>query len=229
MKDAMETIDTDSKWVSVILAGGQSRRMGASKACLHVDNKRVIEYLVGIVEPFSSQIVVVSNHEDEPFLQQLFKKDYYINVVRDHDTVKGQGPLAGMFTGMTTLPSDWYFIGACDMVNLSTEYLQGLQKLYLSTCPTGRNSSYTNFDAYVPISEQKVHPLVGLYRNKSNMIGSLLDQGKRRVFDLLQEINTYYIEEKEWKKWTNTSDPFFNMNHPQDYQEWLMRRENHHG
>jgi molybdopterin-guanine dinucleotide biosynthesis protein A len=229
MKDAKHTKDNNGSWVSIILAGGQSRRMGASKACLYVGNKRIIEYLVGIVEPFSSQIVVVSNLEDESFLQQLFEKSNHINVIKDHDLIKSQGPLAGMFTGMTTLQSDWYFIGACDMVNLNTEYLQGLQKLYLSTCSPRPNSSYTKFDAYVPVSAHKAHPLAGLYRNQSNLIQSLLDQGKRRVIDLLQEIKTYYIEEKEWKKWTNTSDLFFNMNHPQDYQEWLMRRENHHG
>jgi molybdopterin-guanine dinucleotide biosynthesis protein A len=203
--------------------------MGASKALLHAENKRVIEHLVGIVKPFSSQIVVVSNHEDESFLQQLFEVDNDIYVVKDHDLVKGQGPLAGMYTGMTTLQSDWYFIWACDMVNLNKDYLQGLQKLHALTCLSAPQSSRTTFDAFVPVNQHKVHPLAGLYQNQSRMIRSLLDQGKRRVIDLLQEISTYYIEEHEWKKWTNTSDPFFNMNYPQDYQEWLMRRENHHG
>jgi molybdopterin-guanine dinucleotide biosynthesis protein A len=221
--------DITSSWGSIILAGGQSRRMGTSKARLHVENKRVIEHLVGIVKPFSGQVVVVSNHEDESFLQQLFEKDSDIEVVKDDDRVKGQGPLAGMYTGMTALQSDWYFIVACDMVNLNADYLQGLHEFYLSACLSGANSSSPTVDAYVPVNDHKAHPLAGLYRNQSRMIQSLLDQGKRRVVDLLQEITTYYIEELEWKKWTNTSDPFFNMNYPQDYQEWLMRRENHHG
>jgi molybdopterin-guanine dinucleotide biosynthesis protein A len=228
-KDTKDTTDTTARWVSILLAGGQSRRMGTSKARLHVDNKRVIEYLAGIVKPFSRQVVVVSTHEDESFLQQLFEKDKDIHVVKDHNLVKGEGPLAGMYTGMITLQSDWYFIGACDMVNLNTDYLQGLHKLCASTCLSGSDSSSLTIDAYVPINEHKVHPLAGIYRDQSRMIQSLLDQGKRRVVDLLQEINTYYIKEQEWKKWTNASDPFFNMNDPQDYQEWLLRRENHHG
>jgi molybdopterin-guanine dinucleotide biosynthesis protein A len=208
-------------WVSILLAGGESRRMGRSKARLYVEGKMVIRHLVDLVKPFSMQIIIVSNAQDEPLFQRLFEKENNVSVVKDDDRFKGEGPLAGMYTGMNTFPAQWYFIGACDMVNLNKDYLQGLHLL---------GTSSVGFDAFVPVNEQqKIHPLAGLYRNQSQVIHSLLVHGRRRVTDLLQQINTYYIEEQDWKKWTDADDPFFNMNHPHDYQDWIKRRENHHG
>jgi molybdopterin-guanine dinucleotide biosynthesis protein A len=207
------------KWVSILLAGGQSRRMGRSKACLKLEGKTIIEHLVCRVQPFSRQVIIVSNDQDEVFLKDLFASSAFVHVIKDDPRFKGEGPLAGIYTGMALEESERYFVGACDLANIDSTYLKGLHSL---------SFSHTVYDAYIPVSEGRIQPLAAVYGNHSELIESLLLQGKRRLHDLLQEIVAYSIPDKEWALWTDNDQPFFNMNVPEEYEEIIKRRGNNH-
>lgn len=204
-----------NKWVSILLTGGQSRRMGRSKARLMLEGRTMIEHLVHMVQPLSSQIIIVANDQDEMFLQNLFASASNVNVVKDDPRFKGEGPLAGMYTGMALLDSKWYFVGACDLACLDSFYLKGLHSLVLTM---------ETYEAYIPISNETMQPLAAVYGNHKRRIESLLLQGKRRLSDLLHEVKLYSIYEKEWSSWTHVKQPFFNMNAPEEYEEIVKRK-----
>lgn len=204
-----------NKWVSILLAGGQSRRMGRSKARLMLEGRTMIEHLVDVVQPFSSEIIIVANDLDELFLKNLFDSTSNVKVVRDDPRFQGEGPLAGMYTGMALVDSKWYFVGACDLAYLDFFYLKGLHSLSFSTA---------TYEAYIPIARGRQEPLASVYSNHSKRIESLLLQGKRRISDLFQKVKTYSIHEQEWASWTHVEQPFFNMNTPEEYEEIVKRR-----
>lgn len=207
------------KWVSILLAGGKSSRMGKSKALLILEGKTMIEHLVYKVQPFSSQILIVSNDQDEAFLQDLFATSTIVRIIKDDPRFQGDGPLAGIYTGMALKGSERYFVGACDLANLDSSYLKGLHSL---------SYSQASYDAFIPISEGRIQPLAAVYGNHNELIESLLLQGKRRLQELLHKLKTYSISEKEWTLWTHVEQPFFNMNDPIEYEEIIQKRGTKH-
>ena len=107
---------------AVILAGGKSTRMGFDKQQLKIGNKIIAEYIADKLSNDFSQIIVVSN---KPHLYE----NTGLFVVEDE--IKGYGPLAGLYTGLTYSKSKFIYLIACDMPNISLEfirYMKGLVK-----------------------------------------------------------------------------------------------------
>ena len=61
-----------SVWASIILAGGESRRMGQSKGLLPVKGEPLLKKLVRVVQPFSEHIIVVAREEEKKGDQTIF-------------------------------------------------------------------------------------------------------------------------------------------------------------
>jgi molybdopterin-guanine dinucleotide biosynthesis protein A len=204
------------KLTSIILAGGQSRRMGHSKALLAMEKGTVIEQLVELLQPQSQKIVIVTNDDDESFIRELVAGQDKLSFTKDQPPFVGEGPLAGIYSALLLeSQGGLYFVCACDVVNIDMDYIVGLEQLALMK---------PNYEAFIPVSNGRVQPLVGVYRFQQATLERILYQKKRRLVDLLQELSVYYIEEKEWKKWTKVKDPFFNMNTPNDYKTMLEKR-----
>jgi len=76
----------------IILAGGQSSRMGRDKALLELGEYTLIEYIVNKVKTFGfDEIILVTNQvEKYSFLDVKIVKDFF----------PGLGPLAGIHAGL---------------------------------------------------------------------------------------------------------------------------------
>ncbi|WP_025028762.1 molybdenum cofactor guanylyltransferase [Caldalkalibacillus mannanilyticus] len=207
-------------WSSIILAGGMSRRMGSSKALLEINVQTMVELLVEVLTPFSRKIIIVSNEKDYEYISSLFQQALHVQIVTDDPLYQGEGPLAGIYTGMKELQDSWYFVCACDMVKLHPNYLVGLQERLHTEIVTKRQQ----YDAFIPYSEGRVQPLAGLYSQQKETIKKLLDQNKHRITEWLTHMNYYRIEPSEWQGWTPISDVFFNMNKPEDYLQICRER-----
>lgn len=210
-----------NKWTSIVLAGGQSRRMGTSKALLDVNGQTLIERTVALVTPFSEHIVVVTNNNDDAQVKEVLMKQSLskpkLCILTDEQTVVGKGPLAGMYTGMKTVQVEHYFVVACDMPNLTTSYLEGLYECL---------QSHQDYDAMIPIEGDKYHPFAAVYKNKADQIKQLLDIGNHRWLDLFERMEKpYIIDETEWKQWSPSPDLFLNMNKPAQHDQWLKNNK----
>lgn len=205
------------EWTSIILAGGQSRRMGVSKALLDVQDKTMIEHLVSLLEPFSNQIVIVTNERDEARIHTFFKRNPKVQIIKDDPQYQGAGPLAGIYSAMKQIASQRYFVCACDLSCLDSQYLRGLQHLALER---------PEFEAYIPLLEEKMQPLAGLFQGETERLEHLLQLGQRKMMHFVQELHTYFIQETEWRKWTSSENPFYNMNTPHDYQLYIEKIRN---
>lgn len=195
-------------FVSIILAGGKSRRMGRSKAKLVLDNQTLVERQVGIVSPFSARTIVIVAQEDYQYFSVIYHNHPSVLIVTDEPEVLGEGPLAGIYTGMKRVRATHYFVLACDLIHYPSEVLSQCKRL---------SETAAGFEAFVPV-DQFDQPLAAIYTRKCELLGKMIHQGKKRLSDLLSELKICYIREEQWRQWTDVKNPFYNMNHAHEYQ-----------
>lgn len=98
---------------ALVLAGGNSRRMGADKAALVVDGRTQLERTVSLLQD-EFEHVLVSTRADQSGdeLRQRFStlEDQYDDL----------GPLAGILTALESTPGEAWLIVACDLPRLDT-------------------------------------------------------------------------------------------------------------
>ncbi|MCR2821306.1 molybdenum cofactor guanylyltransferase [Lederbergia panacisoli] len=187
---------------TIILAGGKSSRMGENKALMKIGGKRVIDRIIEEFIPISEDVILIANEK----IQQL---DHSVIVLKDSEAFKGQGPLAGILTGLTAAKKGPCFVVACDMPFASTE----MAKKLLHTL------TEKNLDAVIPIAEGQIHPLFAAYdAGILSYVHETLKEGKKSVKSLLDRINVEYIEVID-------SLDLWNMNTKEDYIEAKKRIE----
>ncbi|KYC92965.1 molybdenum cofactor guanylyltransferase [Heyndrickxia sporothermodurans] len=198
---------------TIILAGGKSSRMGQNKALLPLGNERVIDRLINEFSPITRRMFLVSNHPSE-------YQSININILTDEPEFKGQGPLAGMEIGLKNATSQECLIIACDMPFASKQ----VGKWLIDELTNG------NFDAVIPVSEGRIHPLFGAYHKKIQPIirTCLLDQ-KRRMTDLIDQLNVKLVEQNDAPEYLQNiwGTCFWNMNTMDDYQKALKHLGGH--
>src|SRR4029079_1526521 len=91
----------------LVLAGGESRRMGRPKAWIEVGDTVLLRYVVDRLGPAFSE-VVVSFAEPEQMEQHLPYRVVF-------DRKRSAGPLAGLEAGLMAARFDVLFAVACDM------------------------------------------------------------------------------------------------------------------
>jgi|GEM_PF-3663476 len=213
---------------SLILAGGFSRRMGSSKALLQFGRKKLIERQVSLAQNFAEQITIVSNKHDLEELTKLFLADERVQVILDHPFYTGQGPLAGIYTGMSKhlekshANTEWCLVLACDLINLNHTFLQCL----IDYAYHEVNVKKSNYQAFIPLQQGQLQPLVALYSYQAiKSLKQTLDNGQKKVLEWISKIQVCTIDEAIWESWTECKDPFFNMNTKEEYDAVFKREE----
>ncbi|MEW6511687.1 MAG: molybdenum cofactor guanylyltransferase [Bacteroidota bacterium] len=152
----------------VVLAGGDSRRMGRDKALIPFKGIPMAAHIVATLAHAVGHVVVVTSPDRSYSFQG-------IDVI--HDIFPGQGPLAGIHAAFETLRADSLFVLACDTPFVRVELI--------------RHIIDQSRDASVTVAEMggRVHPLCGLYRSPVlPAITRRLNEGKLKVKDLLEEV-----------------------------------------
>ena len=180
---------------ALILAGGESRRMGQDKTALLLGEHSLLAHAIHIVQPLFDDIIVSvrTPRADCAFLQ-----------VRDNPT--HQGPLAGLAAGLAEAKTPWLFALACDMPFITSQLI-----MLLAGFREG-------VDAVVPVVNGFVQPMAAFYARHTlaalhEILGS---SGKKSLRALLDTLQVRYVNEAEM----HSADPglrsFFDLDTPQD-------------
>jgi molybdopterin-guanine dinucleotide biosynthesis protein A len=195
----MNTINEDCS--SVILAGGENRRMPVLKAFIDVDGETIIEKNLRIMKAlFRENRIVTNQPEIYTFLGVPLLGDIY-------DT---RGPMTGIVTALFNSSCNWIFVSACDMPFLNPGLIEYMV------------SKRRGCDAVVPVIHKKPEPLCALYSKRlfHSMENALLG-GRKSLRDFLNSKRVKYINSSTIK----TLDPgglsFINLNTPQDIERYL--------
>jgi molybdopterin-guanine dinucleotide biosynthesis protein A len=160
--------------------------------------------VVGILQSLFSDIVVVAAPG-----QSL--PPMPVRIV--HDIVAGQGPVAGVLHGLSSINGDSAFVTSCDAA-----FLHGDLIAYLV------EQNAADYEAVVPRWAGRLQPLHAVYRRTVvPRLAARLARGELRLVPLLNEVRTRIIDEEEIRRFDPDGWSFFNMNTPEHYAEALKR------
>lgn len=188
---------------AVILAGGKSSRMGRAKALLPFDGEPLIAHVVRALQRrFSDIVVVAAPGQELPPLP----------VTLARDDIAYQGPVSGIYHGLSAAKNAVSFVGSCDMPFASAPLIS-----YLI-------SQIADYDVVVPEWGGRVQPLFAVYRSAtaSHLAEQLRREELRPIF-LFDKVRTRKIGEEEVRRYDPDGLSFFNMNTPADYAAALER------
>jgi molybdopterin-guanine dinucleotide biosynthesis protein A len=177
---------------AIVLAGGESTRMGCNKALLDVGGRPLIERILGQLGPSFSQILISArNAQDYPSLGYP--------VIPDRSA--GQGPLMGIASALEASENDLNLVVPCDLPDIPRWLVRRLLR------------EARDADAVVPVtSDHHYEPLFAVYRKRVlPAIWKALQRGERRVASLYDQCSLKVLPLPEGVSLKN-------LNCPADYR-----------
>jgi molybdopterin-guanine dinucleotide biosynthesis protein A len=196
----------DNRWAckmeatAIIMAGGDSARMGRDKSMLLIEGQPMIKHILSRLRPHFNQILISSND---------ISKYSFLGVEVVPDKVTGQGPLGGIASALKASANELNFVTACDIPQVDTV----LMKMMLRDC--------SDFDAVVPrIGLSQYEPLFAVYKKGTlAAIEAALLSGNNRIIDALNSCRVKYID-------LTDTEQLKNLNTMSDYWEFAGKENN---
>jgi molybdate transport system ATP-binding protein len=176
----------------VVLAGGQSSRMGTDKGFLKIGEDTFTETLIHKIER-------VTNHQAVLSANSAKYGEFGRKVISDN--FSGKGPLAGLEAVMKRKSADYYLMVSCDSPLVSEELLNQL----IQKAKEIKQTVWVK-------SNGKIHPLIAVYHQSLySDILNRVSKNELRIQDLLDTKQVSFLEMK-------SSDELINFNTKEDYQ-----------
>jgi molybdopterin-guanine dinucleotide biosynthesis protein A len=183
------------KFDAVILAGGQSLRMGQDKGLLVLPleaseqgiNAITMVESVALVLSQAENLWVNSNDNETEYSNLGFVT---VSDVLHHDIGPLAGPLLGILTGLQTAKSDWVLFSPCDTPDLPKNYAT------LMTEFASKHYSYANV-AFDGERRQNLHLLLHTSLQENLLMYMLA--GGRKPYKWLEKIKAQEVDFSEFK------------------------------
>jgi molybdopterin-guanine dinucleotide biosynthesis protein A len=177
--------------------------MGRAKALLPFGDEPLITHIVHTLHGLFAQLIVVAAPEQElPPLP--------VTLVRDE--LPFQGPVGGIYYGLSATNGEFAFVTSCDAPFLNPALISFL---------TAEISSY---DVVVPFLQGRLQPLHAVYRKSVlPLLKEQLERGDLRPVSLYTKVRTLEVHEDELLRLDPGGLSFLNMNTPEDYASALKR------
>lgn len=207
---------------ALILAGGDSRRMGQDKAALVLDGRTLVESVTATMQQIFPKVIVS--------VRQLRAGVEGAQVCDDPGAT---GPLAGLVAGLQLAETPWVFAVACDMPFVTPALVEGVAEYRLTpTHPSpplsGRERTTDSspdkgrlggvgVQAVVPMADGHPQPLAAFYaREALPLMRAQLTAGERSLRGMLQKLDVHYVEEQVLRGFDPQLRSFFDLDTPQD-------------
>ncbi len=183
---------------ALILAGGQSSRMGRDKALLSFQGLSFLENICLIAQDCAVQVSVITPWPERyeliiPQCCQIIK-----------EPLPTRGPLLAFALGLTFVSTDWVLLLPCDLPLLRSSIIQEWSRL-LATVPE-------NAMASVPRCGNRWEPLCAFYHRRC--LASLQTYIKQGGTSFQKWLNAAVVEELI----IDNSEILFNCNTPEDLE-----------
>jgi molybdopterin-guanine dinucleotide biosynthesis protein A len=138
----------------LVLAGGESRRMGRDKALLSRDGTSQLAHVAALLEKVTDRVFVSTRSEQ----QGEAERSRFAQIV---DRYKDIGPIAGILSAMDEYPEVDWLVVACDLPNIDVATLRYLLE---------NRSAEQPFTAFRSSHDGLPEPLCALYLSGSDAI-----------------------------------------------------------
>ena len=198
----------------IILAGGLSRRMGGGdKGLLMLGKTTIIERVIDKISPQVGSLAININGDSSRF------PDYKLPIIPD--SIKGYlGPLSGILAGM-----EWAFKNGnryIATVAADTPFLPDdlIKRLYAMVKSKNLNIGIAA-SRFLRRDDVFIHPTFGIWEValKDDLRDALANDTRKIMFWAKKfKLDYYYFDTSD-----KLSDPFFNINTPDDLEEAKYR------
>src|SRR3989338_10174791 len=159
---------------AIILAGGESSRMGTDKAFLKIGNQPLIKRQIELLRKIFKKIIIVTN--------SLPKYRGYKGIKIISDIIPHRGPLGGIYSGLLASSSTYNFVVACDMPFINESLIRYMIK------------NKDDYDVLIPKIDKKFHPLFGIYsKDCLPIIEKRIKQQRLKVSSIFSKVKTNFI------------------------------------
>lgn len=188
---------------AVVLAGGDSKRLGRPKALLELGGKTLIRIVLDRLLPIFQQITVVTDRSD------LFK-ELPVSLTGDLITGGSKTPLRGIHAGLSASLFPYQFFTACDMPFISPGLIRHMARY---VC---------DHDVVVPRFDGHYQPLYAFYsRSCLEPIEKMLQGKELKITRLYDGLRVKHVGLEEIERYDPAGRSFFNINTQLDYDEAL--------
>jgi molybdopterin-guanine dinucleotide biosynthesis protein A len=188
----------------IILCGGWARRMGQDKGLMYFQDKPLIIHVLDKVKTVANEIILILRDYNQLNKYEKVLEDSKENLTIHTDLIKDQGPLAGIYTGLTYINSSYALIIPCDSPLIQDSFIEKIFSFI--------NNEY---DAVVPQwPDGHLEPLHALYHKRNiKIIKEHLNEGRNDVKSLLEKLKVKYVNVDLLDE---TGQSFRNLNQPKD-------------
>lgn len=195
----------DGRWscklkaTAIIMAGGNSVRMGQDKSMLPVGGQPMIEHIIGQIRPYFDQILISADDKS---------KYSFLGVEVISDEISDRGPLGGIASALKASASELNFVVACDVPEVDMALVRAMVRLG------------GDFDAVVPRSgPSRYEPLFAVYKKGVVAgIAAALLSGNYRIMDALSGCKIKYVD-------LGDNEVMKNLNTTGDYEEFVSKKD----
>ncbi len=195
----------NGKWIinlpatAIVMAGGESSRMGIDKSMLSIKGQSIIAIICEQLRDSFDEILISANQVD---------KFAFLGFKVVPDKVPEQGPLMGIASALEASTNEYNFVVACDIPKIN---LNCVNKMLTEAIES-------RVDIVVPVTgEEKYEPLFAIYRKSTlEAINKILSSGKNKIADVFPLCTVKYIE-------MDSTDWFMNLNTIADYEEFQKK------
>lgn len=176
----------------LVLAGGESRRMGQDKATLQRDGKSQLAYVAELLGAHTERVFVSTRagQQDEP------ERARFEQIV---DSVDTGGPAAGVLSAIAAHPNVDWLVVACDLPNIDTETIEFL----LDNRATARP-----FTAFESTHDGLPEPLCAIYHAGSgDIVQAFVDDGINCPRKMLIRSDTLLLQQPNPHSLDNVNTP----------------------
>lgn len=184
ISDYLEEHFTRPRVTVVIQAGGESKRMGQSKALVEFNGRPLICRLVERLRPAADEMVITTNEADK--LQFLYELYPDVELTLAADAYDQRGALPGLYTALDAARCPFVAIVACDMVFASPRLVVA----------EAIEMAETEADIVVPVNKHGFEPFHATYRKATCLpaVKKAIDAGKSRVQSVFDDEDVKVVE-----------------------------------
>ena len=194
------------KLTVVIQAGGQSRRMGRSKATVPFAGRPLISHMVERMLPVADELVITTNEPDN--LAFLFDEYPQATLRLVTDVVDRRGALPGFLTALSAASNPFVALVACDMAFASPALVAA----------EASKMAESEADAVVPVNKHGFEPFHAVYRRDVCLpqVRRLVEAGCNRMQELYDHVSIFPFPQDLVQRAEPMGGCFMNANTPEE-------------
>lgn len=213
--DCLERSYARPKVTVVIQAGGESRRMGTSKATVSFGGRPLICRLIDRVSSVADELVITTN---EPDNLSFLLEDYPKLAIRlERDVCAARGALPGLYTALEVASHPYVAVVACDMIFASPRLIAAEVEAL----------TRSGADAVVPVNKHGYEPFHALYRKSACLpvVREGVEAGQRAAQYVMRHVNVREFPQSEVLAAEPMGGCFVNANTPEElasFESWYL-------